>query len=307
MGEAQIRHSNLVDTLVGLVYEIRPWQWYKQSVLLIAVIFSKHLFDPVAWAQVAVGVVAFCAVAGATYIFNDISDVEEDRKHPTKRNRPIASGQVSVATAGAFGIALFVSGLALSYALGPLFLVIILTYIAQNVAYSLYFKDVVLVDVLLIAFGFVLRAVAGVVAIGVALSPWLVVCTFLAALLLALGKRRNEFETSDVPERTRATLAEYTPETLDQLLTAVISTLLISYSIYTFTGAKLAMMLTLPFAFFGVFRYHHLVHTTENGASPESLLVDRQFILNLALWGLMAVVVLYGHPRAWVISLGLVG
>lgn len=302
MGEAQTQQAGLVRTAAGLAYEIRPWQWYKQSIILIAIVFSKRLFDPVAWGRVTVAVAAFCAVAGATYIFNDISDVEEDRKHPEKRNRPIASGQVSVPTAGAFAIGLLVSGFALSYLLGGLFVLVILTYLGQNVLYSLYLKEVVLVDVMLIAIGFVLRAVAGVVAIGVALSPWLVVCTFLAALLLALGKRRHEFEASDAPAETRATLAEYTPETLDQLLVVVISTLLISYSIYTFTGAKLAMMLTLPFAFFGVFRYHHLVHTTQGGASPGSLLVDRQFLLNLALWGLIAVIVLYGRPRAWLVG-----
>jgi 4-hydroxybenzoate polyprenyltransferase len=302
MGEAQTQRAGFMRTLAGLAYEIRPWQWYKQSILLIAIVFSKQLFNPAAWGRVAVAVVAFCAVAGATYIFNDISDVEADRKHPEKRNRPIASGQVGVPTAAAFAIGLLVFGFALSYALSSLFVVVLAAYLVQNAAYSLYLKDVVLVDVMLIAIGFVLRAVAGVVAISVALSPWLVVCTFLAALLLALGKRRHEFAASETPAETRATLAEYTPETLDQLLVVVISTLLISYSIYTFTGAKLAMMLTLPFAFFGVFRYHHLVHTAAIGASPGSLLLDRQFLLNLGLWGLAAVVVLYGHPRAWLVG-----
>ena len=269
MGEAQTQQSSMVDTVVGLAYEVRPWQWYKQSILLIGIVFSKQLFNPVAWSQVLLAVLAFCALAGATYIFNDISDVEADRKHPTKRNRPIASGQVSLTTAAVFAVALLVFGFALSYAIGRLFLLVVLTYIAQNALYSLYLKDVVLVDVMLIAIGFVLRAVAGVVAIGVALSPWLVVCTFLAALLLAIGKRRNEFKASDMPGETRTTLKEYTPETLDQLLGIVTSTLLISYSIYTFTGAKLAMMLTLPFAFFGVFRYHHLVHTIDSGCRPR--------------------------------------
>jgi 4-hydroxybenzoate polyprenyltransferase len=302
MGEAQTQQAGFVSTVTGLAYEVRPWQWYKQSILLIAIVFSKRLFNPAAWGRVSVGVAAFCAIAGATYIFNDISDVEEDRNHPEKRKRPIASGQVGITTAAAFAVGLLVFGFALSYALGWLFVLVVATYLVQNAAYSLYLKDVVLVDVLLIAIGFVLRAVAGVVAISVALSPWLVVCTFLAALLLALGKRRHEFAASDTPGETRATLEEYTPETLDQLLVVVISTLLISYSIYTFTGAKLAMMLTLPFAFFGVFRYHHLVHTAEFGASPGSLLLDRQFLLNLALWGFVAVVVLYGRPRAWLVG-----
>lgn len=302
MGEAQTQTTSLVSTATGLANEIRPWQWYKQSILLIAIVFAGRLFDPVAWGRVTVAVAAFCAVAGATYIGNDISDVEEDRKHPEKRHRPIASGQVSVQTAAAFAVSLLVFGFILAYALGWLFILILVAYLVQNALYSLYLKKVVLVDVMLIAIGFVLRAVAGVVAIGVALSPWLVVCTFLAALLLALGKRRHEFAVSDVPGETRATLEEYTPETLDQLLVVVISTLLISYSIYTFTGAKQAMMLTLPFAFFGVFRYHHLVHTASVGASPGSLLLDRQFICNLGLWGFVAVLVLYGHPRAWVVG-----
>lgn len=280
----------------GLIDEVRPWQWYKQSILLIGIVFSHNLFDPAAWRAVLLGVAAFCAVAGAVYVFNDISDVEEDRQHPEKRHRPIASGQVSVPTAGLFAGTLLVLGLGVSYVVGPLFLLVVLAYLAQNVLYSLFLKEVVLVDVMLIAIGFVLRAIAGVVAIDVYLSPWLVVCTFLAALLLAIGKRRHEIRTHEDPADSRTTLGEYDAEALDQLLVVTVATLLMSYSLYTFFRAQTAMMLTLPFAFYGVFRYHHLVHTGDVGSSPGQLAFDRPFTANLVVWGLVAVAVLYGTP-----------
>ena len=154
----------------------------------------------------------------------------------------------------------------------------------------------VFADVISVAVGFVLRAIAGVVAIGVFLSPWLIVCTFLLALVLALGKRRHELGASADPERTRETLGSYTTESVDQLLTVATATLLMAYALYTFNRADPTMMLTLPFAFFGVFRYHHLVHTTEIAGRPEYLLTDRPSMLNLALWAATAVAVLYDLP-----------
>lgn len=277
----------------GLVREMRPWQWYKQSLLLIGIVFSKNLLDPAMWGRVGLAVASFCAMAGAVYIFNDISDVEEDRNHPTKRHRPIASGQMSVPVAAGFALVLVTGALSVGYALDLAFLLVVATYAVQNVVYSTYLKDVVLVDVLVIAIGFVLRAVGGVVAIDVYLSPWLVVCTFLAALLLALGKRRQELETAENPADTRETLTEYTEKTIDQLLVVVMATLLISYSMYTFFRADHQMMLTLPFAFFGVFRYHHLTLTAGIGESPLSLVLDRPFAVNLLVWTSVAVSVLY--------------
>jgi 4-hydroxybenzoate polyprenyltransferase len=293
MGGTRTHVDELRATLSGLLYEIRPWQWYKQGILLVGIVFARRLFDPTAWQQVLLGLVAFCAVAGAVYVFNDISDVEEDRQHPEKRNRPIASGQVSIPTATVFAGALLAGGLVLSYTVGVLFLVVVGAYVLQNAIYSASLKDVVHVDVMIIALGFVLRAIAGVVAIGAYLSPWLVVCTFLAALLLALGKRRHELHTRSDPAATRSSLGEYTAETLDQLLVVTIATLLMSYSLYTFFRADSLMMVTLPFAFFGVFRYHHLVHTDDIGASPEYLALDRPFVLNFLAWTTVAIGVLY--------------
>ncbi|WP_306060664.1 decaprenyl-phosphate phosphoribosyltransferase [Natronococcus wangiae] len=296
MARVYADQSRLMGTVSGLVKEIRPWQWYKQSILLLGLVFSKSLFDPVAVTNVVLGIVAFCAIAGATYIGNDIADVEEDRNHPRKKHRPIASGQVSIPVAAAFGALLFVGGLTLSWRLGPLFFIVILAYLAQNSLYTAYLKEIVIVDVMVIAIGFVLRAIAGVVAIDVYLSPWLVVCTFLTALMLALGKRRHEMTISDDPAASRAILAEYTEETLDHLLIVVLSALVVSYSLYTFFRGGEWMMVTLPFAFFAVFRYHHLVYTKDLGGNPKFLLGDRPFLVNLVAWGLVVIAILYQDP-----------
>nr|WP_250140867.1 decaprenyl-phosphate phosphoribosyltransferase [Halosolutus amylolyticus] len=283
-------------TLSGLVKEMRPWQWYKQSVLLLGLVFSRSLFDPIAVTNVALGIVAFCAVAGTTYIGNDILDIEEDRNHPRKKHRPIASGQVPIPVAVSFALVLFVVGLALSWYVGPLFLLVVLTYLGQNALYSSFLKEIVIVDVMIVAIGFVLRAIAGVVAIDVYLSPWLVVCTFLGALMLAIGKRRHEMAVSDDPAASRGTLAEYTEEILDQLLVVVLAALVVSYSLYTFFRGGLWMMSTLPFAFFAAFRYHFLAHTQNLGGDPTFLFGDHPFLVNLAVWGLLVVAVLYEVP-----------
>ena len=288
--------AGALSTLSGLVREVRPQQWYKQGVLLLGITFSRNLLDPAAWAAVVLAIGAFTAVAGATYVINDISDVEADRNHPEKRHRPIASGQVSIPAAGAFGAALLVTGFGLAFLVGPLLVAVLATYLGQNLLYSAYVKHVVFADVISVAVGFVLRAIAGVVAIGVFLSPWLIVCTFLSALVLALGKRRHELGASMDPQRTRETLGSYTTESVDQLLTVATATLLMAYALYTFNRADPTMMLTLPFAFFGVFRYHHLVHTTEVAGRPEYLLIDRPSMLNLGLWAATAIGVLYDLP-----------
>ena len=289
--------SNPVSTATGLLREIRPWQWYKQGVMLLGIVFSKNVLNVEAWISLLTGIIAFTAVAGATYIFNDINDLEEDRTHPEKQHRPIASGQVPVSIAVGFGALLAIVGLGTAYSLGPLFLAVLLAYLGQNALYSLYLKQVVFVDVLIVAVGFVLRAIAGVVAIDVFLSPWLIVCTFLLALVLALGKRRNELEVSPDPENSRDVLKVYSKQNIDQLLVISMATLLMSYSLYSFSQTSTAMMATLPLAFFGVFRYHHLVHTTDIAGQPEYLFTDRPSVVNLFLWGIVALAVLYNIPE----------
>jgi len=265
--------------------------------MLLGIVFSQNLLNWDVWLNLLVGVVAFTTVASSTYIFNDISDVEEDRNHPEKQYRPIASGQVSVPVAALFGVILAGIGLGASYSLGPLFLAVLLAYLAQNALYSLVLKQIIFVDVLIVAIGFVLRAIAGVIAIDVFLSPWLIMCTFILALVLAFGKRRNELEVSANPETTRDVLDEYSKTNIDLLLMMVMATLLMSYSIYTFSRTDPVMMITLPFAFFGVFRYHHLLHTTNIAGQPEYLLTDRVSVVNLILWGTLAIAVLYNVPE----------
>lgn len=288
---------NPITTVTGLIREIRPWQWYKQGVMLLGIVFSKNLFNFEAWIHLFIGLVAFTSVAGVSYIFNDIKDLEKDRNHPEKQNRPLASGQVSVPTTILFGVFLAIVGLSAAYSLGSLFLIVLITYLGQNALYSLYLKRIVFVDVILVAVGFVLRAIAGVAAIDVFLSPWLIVSTFLLALVLALGKRRNELEITANPHESRQVLGEYSKGNLDQLLVMVMSMLLMAYSLYTFFRTDSTMMMTLPFAFFGVFRYHHLVHTTDIAGQPEYLLTDPPSMVNLVLWGLVAIAVLYNIPE----------
>lgn len=294
---SSLRTSPAAITVTGLAREVRPSQWYKQGVMLLGIVFSRNLFDLEAWFSLLVGIAAFTAIAGATYIFNDISDLEEDRNHPEKQHRPIASGQVSVPVAAVFAVLLAIGGLGAAYSVGPLFLAVLLVYVGQNALYSLYLKRLVYVDVILVALGFVLRAIAGVVAIDVYLSPWLIVSTSLLALVLALGKRKHELETTTRPRETRQVLGEYAESDVDQLLVMTMATLLMAYSLYTFSRTDPVMMATLPFAFFGVFRYHHLVYTSDVASQPEYLFTDTPSIVNLVLWGCTSIVVLYNVPE----------
>lgn len=284
------------DTIRGLLRELRPHQWYKQGILLLGLVFSRNLLSIPAWRSVIGAIAAFTAVAGAVYVINDICDREEDRKHPEKQHRPIASGQLSVPVAGVFAVGLLVGGLLVGYVVDGWVLAVLLGYLGQNVVYSVFLKEVVLVDVLTVGIGFVLRAAAGVAAIGVYLSPWLILCTFLLALVLAVGKRRHELETVSNPDATRESLGVYTNEELDQLLVVTMAVLLMTYALYTFFHAETPMMLALPFVFYGVFRYHHLVHTTTVAGRPEYLLTDRPMFFTLLSWLVVTIGVLYQVP-----------
>lgn len=282
------------STLVGIAYELRPWQWYKQLVLFVAVLFSGNATDFDIWLRVTTGAVLFSVVAGATYILNDVSDVEEDRNHPTKRYRPIASGQVSVPTALGAGVVLYVLAGALSWHLSPSFFGLVALYIGQNVAYSYVLKDLLFVDLFAISAGFVIRAIAGVALVGSTLSPWLLLCTFLAALMLAVSKRWGEHTAVDEPTETRAILNTYTEPLLQFIFGSVATTLLMSYSLYTFFASELMMMLTIPFAFYAVFRFGHLTFVEAGASRPQEFLVDRLLLTNAMLWGAVVVFVLYG-------------
>ncbi len=297
---------------------MRPRQWTKNGLVVLALIFAHKLSDVGADERVALAVAAFALASSAVYIMNDWVDRDRDRLHPRKRFRPLASGalrpSVAFVTAvlallGATGLVVWL-GLWLARLSDPfamwggspmLFALTLGGYVAVNVVYSLYLKHQPLWDVFIIALGFVLRAVAGALAIPAPISPWFYLCATFLALLLALGKRRAELVAlTDGAANHRSNLGAYTIQLLDQLVTIMATCALISYSFYTFQGesASHALMLTIPFALFGVFRYLFLMYTQGAGERPDELLWrDRQIFVCVALWGIVTLVLLYGLPR----------
>jgi 4-hydroxybenzoate polyprenyltransferase len=282
-----------------LIRALRPIQWSKNSLVFAALLFDKQVFDfDRLWRCLAAALV-FCAVSSAIYLINDIRDREQDRLHPRKRFRPIAAGQVSVAQATRIAVLLLVTALVTSIAIRPEFVLVILGYIALMLSYSYGLKRLVIVDVFAIAAGFVLRAAGGAVAIAVTASPWLFVCTALGALFIGFGKRRNELITLEgTAGAHRANLDDYSLPMLDQIIAVVSAAMLVSYAFYTFDASTVpdshAMMLTIPFVAYGLFRYLFLMYRRGEGGSPELLLVrDPGLITCIAGWVLTSLAVLY--------------
>jgi 4-hydroxybenzoate polyprenyltransferase len=280
---------------------LRPQQWVKNFVLFAGLIFSQNLNKPeFIWKSLA-GFALFCLLSSSVYIFNDITDVESDRRHPLKSSRPIASGQLKIPHAVLlFGILAAVS-LGLSVWLSPAFALTAAGYFVLNLVYSVYLKNVVIIDVMSIAAGFVIRAVAGAVVIGVEISAWLVVCTILLALFLGFGKRRHELLLLENQATDhRKILSEYSPYFLDQMISVVTASTVVAYAFYTLSpdiemklGTK-HMDLTIPFVLYGVFRYLYLIHQKEGGGSPtRMLLTDKPILANVILWLAAVVLVVY--------------
>jgi 4-hydroxybenzoate polyprenyltransferase len=287
----------------ALFTSLRPHQWVKNLVVLAALAFSKHLFDRDAALRAGAAFLVFCALAGAVYLVNDLVDLERDRLHPVKRARPLASGALPVGLARAAAVLLFAAALAASRALGPRFLLCAGSYAVLGLGYSLLLKHVVILDVLTVALGFVLRAVAGALAIGVHFSPWLLVCTILLALFLALAKRRHELVSLEDAPAHRSSLAEYSPYLLDQMIAVVTASCLTAYAFYTLAPETLEkyrterLALTIPFVIYGIFRYLYLVHRRELGGNPgDVLLTDRPLLLTVALWAVAMVLIVYTAP-----------
>lgn len=289
------------NLIAALISSLRPKQWTKNLLVFAGYLFTvEQGHDPALLLKVFAAFVAFCAVSGAGYIFNDAADAECDRQHPGKCKRPIASGAISTASAIVFAIALVLGSLWGSFALGYPFGLLVLAYFVLTILYSASLKHVVIVDLLAIAAGFVIRAVAGAVVIGVAISPWLLVCTTLLALFLGLAKRRSELNgLEEAAFGHRKTLGEYTSPMLDQMLNISASAALMAYFLYTFApGSKTAanhpyMMITVPFVIYGLFRYLYLVHTRNAGDSPERILIeDRPMLLNTVLYVIAVMVAL---------------
>lgn len=285
--------------LRAIIRSMRPKQWAKSIFLFTALVFDGKLFDVPPLTRTLAGGVLFSLLASAVYIINDISDIESDRKHPQKRHRPIASGIVPQPVAWVVGVGLVILAMPLAYGLEPSFAVIGLLYLALNLAYSIWFKHIPLLDVLVLASFYVLRVQAGVTLIDVKrFSPWLYVVTTLFALFIGLGKRRAELSLlAKEANRHRSVLDGYTVELLDQLITIVSGTTIVAYSLYTFSAPNLPdnhiMMLTIPFVLYGLFRYLYLIQMGQGGAPEEIAFTDRPLQASIFLWSVSILIIFY--------------
>lgn len=283
--------------LQELILSMRPTQWYKNLVLFVGIIFSHNLFSFSLWLKVISAFVIFCMLSGCDYVINDILDRERDKVHPTKRKRPIASGRLKKSHAALFATILLILALSWSYVINSLFFIISIIFLVLHNMYTLFLKHVILVDVLTISTNFVIRAIAGCLAIRVSVSPWLIICAFLLALFLALGKRRHELVLlGDEAKEHRKILEDYSTQMLEQMITITSGALIISYSLYTFLADNIHMMLTIPFAVYGLFRYLFLIHAKNFGGETELIFRDRGVLICMVLWAILVVGILYGIP-----------
>lgn len=286
--------------IYALLKTMRPKQWVKNIFVFAALVFDEKLLQLPFLLRTTAAFVLFCLISGTVYIINDIADREKDRQHPTKRNRPLASGRLSLQVAWAGAAAFFACSTAGAFALDPALGGVILGYFVMQVAYSFLLKDLVIVDVLAIAAGFLLRVQAGVITAHAArFSPWLYICMTLLALFLGIGKRRGELVLlAGNAENHRRVLDEYNLHFLDEMIAMVTSSTVMAYSLYTFSAPNLpanhSMMLTIPFVLYGLFRYLYLIHVRGAVEPPDELVLrDKPLMLNFLLWSLAVVAVLY--------------
>lgn len=280
---------------------MRPRQWTKNVFVLAPLVFAQSLTDRRALLAASAAFAAFCLAASAVYLFNDLRDREEDRNHPMKRLRPIASGRVSPAVAGTAAAFLAVAALAVAAALGPSVVAVVALYLALNALYSLGLKTVAILDVLLLSLGFVLRVLGGGEAIGVAVSAWLLLCTIFVSLLLAVAKRRHELIllAGDAADQRRV-LDHYSPLLLDQMINVVTAGSVLAYALYSISPETVErfhtqyLVYTIPFVLFGIFRFLFLVYQSTSDLNPtESMLQDAPFMANMLLWAATVLAIIY--------------
>lgn len=285
--------------ITALLKTMRPKQWAKNVFIFTALVFDRKLLDINAFLTTLAGAALFSLIASAVYIFNDIADSESDRQHPTKKDRPIASGKLPIKTAWAAAISLLVIAFPLAFLLDPAFLAICLVHFVLNLLYSARLKHIPLVDVIILASFYLLRVISGTTLIDVKrFSPWLYVVTSLFALFIGLGKRRAELVLQyDNGGKVRPVLEGYTIELLDQLINIVSGTTIVSYSLYTFSAPNLpsnhSMMLTIPFVLYGIFRYLFLIQAGEGGAPEDIAMSDRPLQAAILLWSVGVMLVFY--------------
>ena len=291
----------IMSKLGAVIRSMRPAQWTKNLFVFAALVFARRFFEPAELARSAAAFLIFCIVSGALYIFNDIQDCEEDRAHPKKCLRPIAHGDLGRGAAMGISVILVLIGLAAALLLDRGFFYAVAVYLVLQFAYSLKLKHVVILDVFVIASGFVIRVVAGGLAIEVPISSWLLICTSLLALLLAMGKRRHELVLlEDKAIHHRAILKEYSAYLLDQMIAVVTASTLIAYCLYTISSETVAkfgtdhLLWTAAFVLYGIFRYLYLVHLKGKGGSPEELILqDKPLLINIVLWIGAVILIIY--------------
>jgi 4-hydroxybenzoate polyprenyltransferase len=287
--------------LADLVRLMRPPHWVKNVFVLAPLVFAQRFDDPAALLAAGLAFFAFCAASSTVYIFNDLLDREEDRRHPVKRHRPLAAGRVSAPLALVTALALAAGSLLLAFALGHRFLLVAFAYLTLNLAYTTWLKHLVILDVMSVALGFVLRVLAGGLAIDVSVSAWLLLCTIFLALFLAFSKRRHELVllAEEAPEQRRV-LSHYSPMFLDQMINVVTASTVVSYALYSIDADTVErfgtefLVYTIPFVLFGIFRYLYLMYQQPQKLNPtEAVVRDLPSIANLGFWGLAVLAVIY--------------
>ncbi len=298
--QGALSSSGWIATARGLIQTMRLSQWTKNLIVYAGLVFDGKLLVPELFLRTTWAAVCFCLVSSSVYLLNDLVDMEKDRLHPRKRLRPLPSGQLQPRVALAAALLLAAAGIGGALLLNPWVGLVTVLYLAQNIAYSLYLKNVVIVDVMVLSLGFLLRVVVGVLVVHVAnFSPWLYVCVTLLALFLGFGKRRHELTLLEGEAANhRASLDHYNLPLLDQLIGLVTTSTLVAYTLYTIEAptalAGWRMLLTVPFVLYFIARYLYLIHVRKEGGAPDELLLrDRPLLLNSALWAATVVALIY--------------
>lgn len=287
--------------IVNIIKSLRPKQWIKNLLVFAGLVFSQNLFNLDPFLITVYAFFIFCVVSGSIYILNDIIDLPFDRFNPLKAKRPLASGKLKVSYAKLSISILIPLSLLFAYLLKYQFFLVVLSYVVLQIFYSFYLKNIPILDIFAIAFGSVLRVVGGAIVINVTISSWLLVCTILLALLLALSKRRYELVAFEEEAKSkRRVLGEYNTHLLDQMISVVTSSVLITYSLYTMSEETVTrfgtrdLIFTIPFVLYGIFRFLYLIYRKDLGDSPEGLLLlDRPLLINVSLWIITVLIVIY--------------
>jgi 4-hydroxybenzoate polyprenyltransferase len=286
--------------IIEILKSLRPQQWIKNLFIFAPLIFSRNVLNLPFLVTTIEAFAAFCLVSSAHYIFNDLRDIEEDRRHPVKSLRPLASGRLEKGPAVVALLVIGAAGIALSATIDTAFLLIVLAYLVLQTAYSMWLKHVVILDVFVVAAGFLIRVVAGGLAIHVMISSWLLICTILLSLFLAMGKRRHELVLLDEEATShRPILREYNTYLLDQMISVVPASTLVAYCLYTISEETVAkfgtrnLVFTVPFVLYGIFRYLYLIHQKAEGGTPEALIIrDKPLLIDIFLWVASAALIL---------------